>query len=70
MQLVYFGMSSQGIGVGGRWEGLSREEGKAIQGSVIGLVTVVGNWGSVPPESLWVECASESSAQDIDVFIS
>lgn len=36
MQLVYFGMSSQGIGVGGHWEGLSREEGKVIQGSLIG----------------------------------
>lgn len=63
-------MSSQGIGVGGHWEGLNREEGKVIQGFLIGLVTFVSNWGSVPPESLWVECASELSAQDIEVFIS
>lgn len=54
--------------------GLSKETGKKGKGchlgSVIRLVTAVGNWGSVPPVGFCVECASKLSARDIEIFIS
>lgn len=39
-------------------------------GCVSGLVTVVGNWGSPPPENLCIERASALSAPHIAVSIS